>query len=399
MRPMMQLTSALAFFVMALHAADQKSSEAQAKAKQAWFNAWSASKKKQAEKEGALVLQLHEKIVAADQQISEAEMKAYTNTVTIRMHYDPYRRTGLDHTVSVFSVMVPIKGGEFLMGSSETEADRRPEEGPPHRVQVASFWMQQCEVTWDEYEPFMLNLEERPNKTNIKDTTGGANQLSDAVSKPSKPYFDMSFGMGKKGYPAIAMTQHAASKYCEWLSAKTGHFYRLPTEAEWEYACRAGTTNAYSFGDNRAKLADYAWFYDNSYSKYQRVGKKKPNPWGLYDMHGNVAEWCLDQYDADFYLQQKDSLSVNPWNKAGRPYPHVIRGGSWDDDPEQLRSAARGKSDKSWKTDPSLPPTIWYMERAQFVGFRVVRPLKVPTAEEMYHYWNSGVENEMPIKW
>jgi len=254
--------------------------------------------------------------------------------------------------------------------------------------------MQQCEVTWNEYAPFMLNIEE----TNPKDTTYTSNSW-DAVSKPSKPYTEPSRGMGKAGYPAVGMTQHAANKYCEWLSAKTGHFYRLPTEAEWEYACRAGTTNAYSYGDNHRKLPDYAWFYDNSGSKYQKVGRKKPNPWGLYDMHGNVAEWCLDQYAPNFYGQQKDELSINPWNKATQPYPHVVRGGAWPDDPEQLRSAAREKSDKRWKTDPQLPPTFWYMDEAYFVGFRVVRPLKVPDSDEMFHYWNSGVENEMPPRW
>ena len=381
---------ALAFLVAVnLPAAEPALLLAQAATKQTWLN----RKKKQTEKEGALVLQLHQKIAAADHQISEAEMKVYTNTFSApdRGHFG-YRYLSGTHAV-VVSVMVPIKGGEFMMGSPESEVDRRADEGPPHKVKVAPFWMQRCEITWDEYEPFMLNIEQA-----IPNATTYVSQLSDAVSKPSKPYVAMSFGMGTAGYPAIAMTQHAASKYCEWLSAKTGHFYRLPTEAEWEYACRAGATTAFSYGDNRAKLADYAWFFDNSSSKYQKVGRKKPNPWGLYDMHGNVAEWCLDQYDVTFYALQKNALSLNPWNKAKQPYPHVVRGGSWWDDPDQLRSAARGKSDKSWKSDPALPPSFWYADKADFVGFRVVRPLKVPTAEEMYHYWNSGVEHEMP-KW
>ena len=110
----------------------------------------------------------------------------------------------------------------------------------------------------------------------------------------------MSFGMGKENFPAISMTHYAAVKYCKWLTAKTGHFYRLATEAEWEYACRAGSNTRYSFGDDESKLGDYAWYYGNSDSKYQQVGKKKPNPWGLYDMHGNVAEWVLDAYVTDY---------------------------------------------------------------------------------------------------
>jgi formylglycine-generating enzyme required for sulfatase activity len=204
----------------------------------------------------------------------------------------------------------------------------------------------------------------------------------------------MSFGMGKDGYPAISMTQHAANKYCEWLSAKTGQFYRLPTEAEWEYACRAGTTTAYSFGDDPAKLGDYAWYEKNSDFKYQKVGRKKPNPWGLYDMHGNVAEWCLDQYEPS-YERFTGALPADPWNRAAKNYPHAVRGGSWDDEPAKLRSAARRGSDKTWKIqDPQLPKSVWYHTDAQFLGFRIVRPLTLPSPEAMQAYWNSGVEKD-----
>src|SRR5687768_13355489 len=165
--------------------------------------------------------------------------------------------------------------------------------------------------------------------------------LADAVSRPTTPYVEMSFGMGKDGYPAISMTQHAANSYAKWLSSKIGQFFRLPTEAEWEYACRAGTTTVYSFGDDPAALGDYAWYSDNSDFKYQKVGTKKPNPWGLHDMHGNVAEWCLDEYDPEAYKKFASGTVENPYLRPTKPYPHVVRGGSWNDDPDKLRSAVR----------------------------------------------------------
>jgi formylglycine-generating enzyme required for sulfatase activity len=246
--------------------------------------------------------------------------------------------------------------------------------------------MGKYEVTWDEYEVFMFQLDIHQRTIRGEDPSP-LDKLADALVRPTKPYTDMTFGMGKEGFPAISMTQHAAKKYCEWLSAKTGRFYRLPTEAEWEYACRAGTTTAYSFGDDASQLDDYAWNYDNSDAKYQKVGQKKPNPWGLYDMHGNVAEWCADQYDARYYSTGAGKVSQNPLNVPTKVEPCVVRGGSWDDDPEQLRSAARRGSHKDWKQqDPQIPQSVWYYTDAQFVGFRVVRPLHEPSAEEKAKY-------------
>ena len=289
--------------------------------------------------------------------------------------------------------MVPIPAGEFTMGSPDSELARKPDEGPQHQVKISAFWMGQCEVTWNEFELFMYPDEERKFRETIQ-TDPYVGKVVDAVSRPTQPYVEMSFGMGRDDYPTISMTQHAANKYCEWLSAKTGQFYRLPTEAEWEYACRAGSSTAYSFGDDPSKLGEYAWFEKNSGFKYQKVGRKKPNPWGLYDMHGNVAEWCLDQYEPN-YDRFANVVSVDPWLKATKPYPHAVRGGSWEDPPELLRSAARRGSDKSWKMqDPQLPKSVWYHTDAQFLGFRLVRPLKVPPPEEMSKYWNSGVEKE-----
>lgn len=283
--------------------------------------------------------------------------------------------------------MVPIPGGKFRMGSPNTEAKRGDDEGPVHEVEIAPFWMGKYEVTWDEYEIFMFQLDIARRKLDGREPSA-VDKLADACSKPTKPYTDMTFGMGKERHPVICMTQYAMARYCEWLSAKTGRYYRLPTEAEWEYACRAGTTTAYHFGDDPSKLGEYAWYYDNGDEKYHEVGKKKPNPWGLYDMHGNVAEFCLDQYDAEFY---KGSPAKNPISVPKKTEPCTARGGSWNDDPETLRSAARVASTPDWKQqDPQIPQSIWYYTDATYVGFRIVRPLEVPPDDVKKKVYNGG---------
>jgi formylglycine-generating enzyme required for sulfatase activity len=292
----------------------------------------------------------------------------------------PYKVTVPNTTVSY--EMVPIPAGEFVMGSPASDPARRPDEQPAHVVRVDAFWMQAHEVTWDEYRLFMF-----ANQAGETDNPDG---IVDAVSRPTRPYVEMSFGMGINGFPAISMTQHAANQYAQWLSAKTGEFYRLPTEAEWEYACRAGTTTPYFFGNDSTQAAEFAWYQANSEGKYQQAAAKKPNPWGLYDIAGNVMEWTLDQY-----APYKAGKTENPWLKASQPYPHAVRGGSWHDDAGMLRCAARAPSDASWKQqDPQLPKSIWYHTDAQWLGFRLARPAKLPTADEMYDYWNSGVEED-----
>jgi formylglycine-generating enzyme required for sulfatase activity len=327
----------------------------------------------------AIAASIHKRIVDTTKEKTEAEMQPYTASIT-----------GTDVTFD----MVPIKGGKFMMGSPENEKGRNKDEGPQKEVTVEPFWMGKHEVTWNEFQLFMYPEEEKKSRAS-KNLPSELNSLTDAVAHPTQPYVEMSFGMGTDGFPAISMTQHAANKYCQWLSAKTGHFYRLATEAEWEYAARAGTSTAYYWGDDASKLGEHEWYGKNADFKYQKVGKKKPNPWGLYDMLGNVAEWTLDQHDPGFYAKMP---AANPWNKATAPYPHSVRGGSWDDEePAKLRSAVRRASAPEWKRqDPQLPKSIWYHTDAQFLGMRVIRPLKIASPEEMKAYWNNGVEKDDP---
>jgi formylglycine-generating enzyme required for sulfatase activity len=313
-----------------------------------------------------------------------AEMKPYRETI-------PGTGVGFD--------LVPIPPGRFPMGSPADEPHRDAAEGPRHVVELSAFWMGRCEVTWDEYRIFQDKLDLQARRGDPARRTP-QDAWADAVSRPTPPYVPMDFGMGVEGFPAVCMTQLAAKQYTKWLSMKTGRFYRLPTEAEWEYACRAGTTTAYSFGDDPADLDDHGWYFDNADDRYRKIGAKKANPWGLYDMHGNVAEWVLDRWDAGFYAAH-DGLVKDPVAWPADEYPRVVRGGSWDDDPDALRSAARGASKRTWKLqDPQLPKSIWYHTDASFVGFRVVRPLRaladVP-ADELARVWEADLDEVRDI--
>jgi len=313
--------------------------------------------------------------IAAATAATEAEMKPYR---------EPLRFTNASVE------MVPIPGGTFLMGSPDSEEGRVDDEGKHHEVRVDPFWMGKYEVTWDQYDTWGEKIDIiRRDLAGKKPTE--RDLVVDGMTRPTEPYTDMSFGFGKGSYPAICMTQHAARSFCKWLSAKTGHYYRLPTEAEWEYAARGGTTAMYSFGDDASDLDDYAISIENSNEQYEEVGTKKPNPFGLYDMHGNVAEWVLDQYAVDTYQNRSGALVVNPLVIPTTLYPHSVRGGGWDDDPSMLRSAAREGSSEEWKQqDPQLPQSIWYFTDALGVGFRVVRPLLEPSAQEKATKWDKS---------
>ncbi len=270
--------------------------------------------------------------------------------------------------------MVAIPGGTFVMGSPAKEPGRAEDEGPAHQVKIAPFWMERTETTWDEYDAFAFaqSLAGAPQRPTAP-APGGA----DAVTRPTPPYGDESFGFGKGKQPVINIQHHGAMEYARWLSLKTGRTYRLPTEAEWEYAARAGAATAYAFGDDPAQLGAHGWYAANSAGRPHPVGQKAANRWGLHDMHGNVAEWCVDHYDAAYYGRVAPLTSGPVLLPTERRYPYVVRGGSWDDAASRLRSAARRASSETWnRRDPQSPQSIWWHTDASFAGFRVVRAVE-----------------------
>jgi formylglycine-generating enzyme required for sulfatase activity len=266
--------------------------------------------------------------------------------------------------------MIAVPGGSFTMGSPAGEKGRKDDEGPAVKVSIDPFWIEEHETTYDEYILY-------------QDETRDSASLPDGVTRPSPPYLDFTLGMGKTGgFPANSMSQYAVIMYCRWLYNRTGVFYRLPTEAEWEYACRAGSSTAYPFGGDAGQLAKFAWYAENSGGKYHAVGQLKPNAWGLYDMLGNVDEWTLDQYEADYFVKVKGA-ALNPAFRPAMKYPITLRGGSFRDDADGVRSATRIPSQRKWnERDPQIPRSKWWNTDAPFIGFRVVRPLKQPSAAE-----------------
>jgi len=318
--------------------------------------------------------------------------------------------------------MIPIPGGEFLLGSPKDEADRNDDEGPQVRVKVEPFWIGKYEITWGEYRSFMAMYDAFKKiqrvATNPEEAIGATekdlkliqahawnNKLAtdwnvDAVTSPT-PLHDPTFtyGVGEApNQPAVTITPFSARQYTKWISGVLGNNYRLPTETEWEYAARAGTTTPWSFGDDAGKLEEYAWIDSNGDSQTHPVGTKKPNPWGLYDMHGNVAEWTLDQYYPDVYAKLgKDTVDAKAavrW--PDKLFPRVIRGGSWLESPSMSRSAARQQSeDREWKlSDPNIPLSPWWFteEPASAVGLRIIRPLAPLTADEKKRVWEADIE-------
>jgi formylglycine-generating enzyme required for sulfatase activity len=296
--------------------------------------------------------------------------------------------------------MVPIPGGTFSMGSPDGEKDRKEDEGPAHDVKIEPFFMEEHEVTWGEYNLFLDNynrLSSKPPVAIPQDKT------ADAVTYPT-PMYDVEAApklerMGGRGpeFPAVIMSQFAARQYTKWISKKTGRFYRLPSEAEWEYAARCGTKTAYFFGDDPSKLGDYAWFNKNSNESdgdtgYHPIMKKKPSPWGLYDIYGNAAEWCVDQYDADWYKKFAGKVTDNKdtINWPTKPYPRALRGGFYDSEAAECRSASRlGTNRLMNAVDPQIPKSPHWMSDGFFISFRVIAPVTEPSEAEKLKWWEA----------
>ncbi|MBC6996747.1 SUMF1/EgtB/PvdO family nonheme iron enzyme [Neolewinella lacunae] len=260
--------------------------------------------------------------------------------------------------------LASLPGGTFAMGEEGTS------------VTLAPFAIGTHEVTHDAYRIF----QQRDNDSPAAATPDFA---VDAVTRPSPPYLDFTYGMGTRGgFPQVNTTQQAALRYCAWLYQKTGQFFRLPTEAEWEYACLAG-------GDapSPEMLGDYAWTYENSDEVFHPVGQKKPNAWGLYDLLGNVSEWTLDAYAADYFVRigawPQDPV-IPPTGKHSR----TVRGGHYDAEAAEVGCRVREKSQAKWQArDPQIPKSKWWNVDSPFVGFRLVRPAAQPSEEEIQDFF------------
>jgi len=292
----------------------------------------------------------------------------------------------LDNGVSF--EMLPVKAGSFRWQGEQAD--------DVIEASISAFWMGKHELTWDEYEPFMIT--ELPREKDGQVLEFMRDSVEDEVkllARPTPPYHPMTYGMPREGHPAVSMTQHAANKYCQWLSYKTGHFYRLPTEAEWEYACRAGSKTKYSWGDDASKAAEYAQINGDASSAYGMPGEKKANAWGFHDMHGNVLEWTLDQHVENRLKHFGANKVQDPWVIATKAYPHVTKGGYWQQNAEAMACSARHPSKPEWKqSDPQDPKSLWYHTDTPWLGMRIVRPVNIPSVEEMYRAWNSGVAED-----
>lgn len=274
--------------------------------------------------------------------------------------------------------MRAIPGGTFTMGSPADEPLRLKNEGPQRELAVERFFMLETEVTWEMYWAFFAETMSEGRIPPEQVFAHNSDPAVDAISGPTPPFGNPEQGWGGGKRPAITMTYYAAETFCRWLSGKTGKTYRLPTEAEWEYAARGGTETPYFFegsprrysekglwrrifGADTTVINSYAVYGLNSRGRTAEPSRVKPNPFGLRSMSGNVWEYTSDRY-------------ADGGSSSDATGERVIRGGGYSDDASLLRSAARAPTEhERWlRTDPQQPKSIWWYSDVKAIGFRVV---------------------------
>ena len=297
--------------------------------------------------------------------------------------------------------MIPIPGGTFMMGSPEDEEDRRDDEGPQFKVNVDPMWVAKTEVNWAQYDEYMklYKIFKDFESQGVRSVTD--DNKADAITAPTELYdstFTWEYGHEPE-QAAVTMTQYSAQQFSKWLSRVTGQQYRLPTEAEWEYAARGGTETPFYWGGDAEAAGDQAWFFDNSDEGQSAVGTLAANPFGLHDMLGNVFEWTVNQHTED-YREFKEREPVNAvdvvkWPEMGTEC--VVRGGSWESDVEDLRCAARlASDDEAWKEeDPNFPRSPWWFtsDPARGVGFRLFRSYENLSDDLMTKFWEANADD------
>ena len=246
--------------------------------------------------------------------------------VTVNEGGTQTREEKLSKTMITFKI-VKLPGGTITMPDAKAP-------GGTKEVAIKPFWIGEKEVSWDEYDAYMFKL----------DMTDAEAAKVDVKLRPSLPYGAPDRGYGHEGYAAISIARNGAEQYCKWLSNKTGKKYRLPTEAEWEFAARAGGEGKMT----AEELQNVAWVQENSSDTTHPIGEKKPNAWGLYDMFGNAGEWVQGN-DGDW----------------------VIKGGSFKEPAIKVNAQWRAKQTDAWH-DPNKPKSNWWLADAPFAGFRVV---------------------------
>ena len=279
--------------------------------------------------------------------LPDSDKDQHANPVVVRngSRVDP--KTGWPYEIWVREPrleLVLIPAGDFLMGSPQDEEGRDDDEGPVHRVRITRpFYIGKYETTVGQFASFVRDT---GYKTDPEERGGGKvlgpgkkwKQRRDANWR--KPYHAQS-----DAHPVTVVSWSDAVAFCRWLSGFAGVEIRLPTEAQWEHACRAGTRTRFHYGDDEGsgRLSDYAWYVDNSGGKLHPVGRKPPSPWGLFDMHGSAGEWCLDVFDRTYYSRSSSADPEGPSKGNGR----VVRGGCWLDEAKYARSANRSGVESS----------------------------------------------------